>query len=339
MYSNKGDTMEILNLDSVITNVSDLYRSYVFRNGFAFTAINEPANVYDAIVIRNPSKCECWTPKQAFSSHTLEEHIEFINRHRIEKALIIAEDISFLMQCPTLKYLSIVPSDSAPEKFDYSPLYEMPEINWLDCRMKYGGPLEHLSTKIDCSRINGLKELYVRGNGCLNYNKVESLEKLYFSDYKGLKDLRSISQSKVLKMLRFVSCSFSSLDGLEDYPNLQSLDIWYNRKITDISALERSSKSLRGLTIENCPKITDFSVLSSLVNMEALSLEGNNEIPNLRFLNNMKKLKFFINTMNITDGDLTPCLSIPYVNIKGRKHYNYQNKDLPKNADPKGFIV
>ena len=331
--------MEKLNLDSVITEFSDLYRSYIFRNGFAFTAINEPANVYDAIVIRNPSNCDCWTPKQAFSSHTLEEHIDFVNCHKIEKALIIAEDISFITQCSTLKYLNIVPSDSAPEKFDYSPLYEMPEINWLDCRMKYGGPKEHLSTKIDCSRINGLKELYVRGNGCTNYNKVESLEELYFSDYKGLDDFRSISQSKILKKLRFVSCSFSSLDGIEDYPNLQSLDIWYNRKLANVSALKEIAGNLRGLSIENCPKISDFSVLSSLNNLETLSLEGNNEIPSLRFLNDMKKLRFFNCTMNITDGDITPCLSVPYVNIKGRKHYNYQNKDLPKNADPKGFIV
>ena len=331
--------MEKLNLDSVITDFSDLYRSYIFRNGFAFAAINEPANVYDAIVIRNPSSCDCWTPKQAFSSHTLEEHIDFVNCHKIEKALIIAEDISFITQCPTLKYVNIVPSDSAPEKFDYSPLYEMPEINWLDCRMKYGGPKEHLSTKIDCSRINGLKDLYVRGNGCLNYNKVESLEKLYFSDYKGLDDFRGISQSKILKKLRFVSCSFSSLDGIEDYPNLQSLDIWYNRKLANVSALKEIAGNFRGLSIENCPKISDFSVLSSLNNVEALSLEGNNEIPSLKFLNDMKKLRFFNCTMNIKDGDLTPCLSVPYVNIKGRKHYNYQNKDLPKTVDSKGFIV
>ena len=58
--------MEKLNLDSVITDFSDLYRSYIFRNGFAFTAINEPANVYDAIVIRNPQIAIVGLPNKHF---------------------------------------------------------------------------------------------------------------------------------------------------------------------------------------------------------------------------------------------------------------------------------
>ena len=45
----------------------------------------------------------------------------------------------------------------------------------------------------------------------------------------------------------------------------------------------------------------------------------------------MKKLKTFILDMNVLDGDLTPCLDIPYVTcIRDRRHYNLKDSDLPK---------
>jgi Leucine-rich repeat (LRR) protein len=321
---------EDLALDAVITNVLDLGKGYVYRHGFVFNAIDEPANVYDGIVLRNPSTCNCWSPKLPFSPHSLEDHIEFINRYNIEKALIIAEDLSFITACPTLKYLRIMPADTASQGFDYSPLYDMPEIRSLDCYTRYGGYNEHLSTTIDASQIRGLRTLYVRGEGCLNFDKIETLETLSISNYNKLEHLRGLSQSKGLKKLNFVSCNFKSLDGIENLPNLQTLRISYNRKLSNISALEGVRESLTRLTFGACPKITDFSVLSSLSGLEALTLEGSNSLPSVEFLNNMKNLWFFINTMIIENGDLTPCLSIPYVDIKGRKHYNYKNKDLPK---------
>ena len=38
--------------------------------------------------------------------------------------------------------------------------------------------------------------------------------------------------------------------------------------------------------------------------------------------------------MNVLDGDLTPCMKIPYVYCeRNRKHYNLKNKDLPRTVD------
>ena len=329
--------LENLYLDEVITSVWDLSNGYVFRNGFAFTSIDEPTNVYDAIIIRHPVKCNCWSPKTAHSYISPEEHIELINKHKIEKAKIIAEDISFITQCPSLKYLDIIPADTAPNNFDYSPLYAMPEIRSLCCRTLYGGSSEPFSTTVDLSKINGLRLADV-GKGCLNFEKATSLERIHFSGYKELKDLKKLCNCKELKRLTFLSCSLKSLDGAENLPKLQGIDVWYNRQICDISALRGCAESLRWLSLQNCPKITDFSYLSVLKNLEAVSLEGNNDLPDVDFLRNMKNIKWFICTMNVINGDLTPCLSVPYVDIKGRKHYNLKNKDLPKNGDKRGFI-
>ena len=72
-------------------------------------------------------------------------------------------------------------------------------------------------------------------------------------------------------------------------------------------------------------------ILEELENLEYLWLTGSNSLPDLRFLKKMKKLKTFILDMNVLDGDLTPCLDIPYVTcIRDRRHYNLKDSDLPK---------
>ena len=331
--------MNNLYLNEVITSVTDLSNHYVFRDGYAFTSIDEHTNVYDAIIIRFPPRAQRETTRMPVMGHSPEEHIALINEYKLEKAKIIAEDISFIRRCPTLKYLDIAPADTAPQNFDYSPLYEMPEIHSLTCQTHYGGLREPFSTTVDCARIRGLKDLFVRGTGYLNVDRVETLENLFVSSYPKRRNLNGLVSGKHLKKLTFLSCNFESLDGIEAFSHLQSLNIWYNRTLSDISALHHTAPSLRGLSIENCPKITDFSALSSLTRMEALSLEGKNDIPDLNFLNHMKSLRFFTCTMNVADGDLTSCLSVPYVDIRGRKHYNLKNKDLPKQADPRGFSL
>ena len=71
--------------------------------------------------------------------------------------------------------------------------------------------------------------------------------------------------------------------------------------------------------------------LEELENLETLYLEGNNSIPNLKFLDKLKNLQVFGFDVNVEDGDLSPCLRLPTVwCYQGRRHYNLKNKDLPK---------
>ena len=89
--------------------------------------------------------------------------------------------------------------------------------------------------------------------------------------------------------------------------------------------------TLKTLCINKCSKIEDFSVLAELENLERLELMGNNRLQNLDFLKRMKNLKSFIFEYDVLDGDLKLCLDIPTVYCdKNRKHYNLNDKDLPK---------
>lgn len=302
------------------------------REGFVFTAVDEPSNVLDAIVIRNPEHCNCWCPKKSFSKHSLEKHIEFINKYNIEKAFITADDIRFIARCPSLKYLYIVPSDTAPEHFDYSPIYELPEIVYMDCATSYGGAIEPHHTTIDYSKIKGVRKAWIKGTGHDNYEKALSLTVLRIGNDKVSNDLSRISSLYNLKSLWLCECSIKSLNEISKLREIQDISLAYCRSLRNISELVLVADSLRSLSIEICPQLTDLSVLSSLVNLEHLRLKGNTELPNLNFLSEMKNLKTFSFTMNVLDGDLSRCMDIPYVYCaKNRKHYNYNDKNLPKN--------
>lgn len=312
-------------------NQNDLAKGYSIRDGYVFTAFDR-SNIHDAIVIRKPETADSWTPKLGMSSRTVSEHIDYVNGNKIVKAVIIAEDISFICQCPSLKCLRIIPSDTSGDGFDFSPLYDIPSIKKLECHTTYGTCGMHKST-IDYSCIGEIDELVIPdGQGSINYNRIPSLRSLTIADASGKEgDLRDFFCSSHLEKLSLLQCRIRSLNGLERSSAIQSVELSYLRSLSDISALEYAMSTLTSLTIENCPKISDFSVLSSLYALEHLELYGGNTLPNLKFITGMGKLKTFAFSMDVADGDLTPCLTIPYTySQKNRKHFNLKDSELSK---------
>lgn len=325
----------MINFEETITDYSIIAQRYILREGFVFTAVTFPGVVYDAIVIKYPRDVPCFSPRMAGSAHSLEEHIDFINKYKIEKALIIANRIDFITKCPTLKHIRIIPADSAGNEFDYSPLYEMPEIKSLHCSTVYGFK-EEFSTSIDYSKVAGIEDFSVSGLGHKNYNIIKTLKSLGVSGYNK-DDLTDMFSSSILDTLTLIQCKVKSLEGLQRSKKMQCLYLYYNRSLQDITSLRKVKKTLRALRIENCPKIDDFSVLGELENLELLELSGNNSLPDLSFLKTMKNLKTFIFSMNVLDGNLIPCLTLSYArSLKNRKHYNLKDADLPKGQYVRG---
>lgn len=319
----------MVNIEEVITDSRILANRYILRNGFPFTAITHPANVYDAIVVKYPQTVPCFSSRINGSSHSLEEQVEFINRYRVEKALIIAENIDFVTMCPTLRHLRIVPADSAADEFDYSPLYKLPQIKSLQCSTIYGFR-EEFSTTIDCAKINGLENIHITNSRYKNINAVKTLKGLSLSNYEK-RDMSEAFCSSILDTLSIFQSKITALEGIQKSQKMQCLYLYYNRSLQDISALRKVKTTLKALRIENCPKINDFSPLGELENLELLELSGSNELSSLGFLIKMKNLKTFIFNMNVKDGDLTPCLDLSYVySEKNRKHYNLKDTELPK---------
>lgn len=289
--------------------VDILQEGYIERERFIFSAFSDLPNVYDTIVIRNPEHADVETPVLGVSTRTLEEHIALINKYKLEKAIIIAESIEFIRRCPSLKYIQVIPA-LKENKFDFSPLYDMPEIKSLVCQTQYGDKEQFLGF-VDYAKIRGIIDLGVSGKGHFNYCELNGLEDLCISDNKEHVDLIEIGNNCNLKDLTLLQCSIKTLRGIENIRQLENLSLWHDRFLYDISHLSNLSDSLKVLSIQNCSKIQDFSCLSELENLEYLELYGKNVLPDLSFLKMMKRLKMFSFDMEVQDGDLGLCMEIP----------------------------
>lgn len=277
---------------------------------------------------------------------TLETTLTYIKKHRVCKAFLCGiEDYSFLAECTSVKHLKICFQRSEPTlnnkvdstekritKYDLSVLYLMPELKSISLVDDYDMKGQ-IKAKIDLGRISQI-ELYDGPASYLhNLNHAYSLKSLVLR--RGYR-AKNITEIKELKFLDTFLCDFSSLEsleGCEDLQRLQCMYLSYNRRLFDISSIAQIAKSLKALRIENCPNIKDFSALKKLENLELLELSGSNVLQDLSFLNFMKNLKTFIFSVNVADGDISPCLRIPYVYLeKNRRHYNLKESDMPKGA-------
>lgn len=328
MESRKEILSAMNTLHDVIKDSRIFSQGYIIRDGFPFTCVVSPANVYDAILVK-PKGQRSFSPRYPVQlEYTVKDYIAFINKHRLEKAVIINDSIDFLADCPTLRFVEIIPSNSAGDGFDYSPLTRCPELKHVHCYTNYGPHFSnHTTVTYSDQRIASLC-LYEGGH--LHADRVQGVQKLALFENKE-KQLAGLPLTDTLEILDITNCSFRSLDGLEKTSNLRDVRLYYNRTLSDISALRHAKDSLVRLIIENCPRITDMSILPEFEQLQELFLLGSKPVPNLQFLRQMKNLKVFFFSVPVEDNDLTPCLNIPHVRCRqNRRGYNLKDEDLPK---------
>lgn len=283
----------------------------------------------DHLVVLSPFDVVWEGPVLARSRKTLDEHVQYIRENQLEKVFVVAEDISFLRRCPSITSAIIIPAYSAA-KFDYSPLYDMPNLKELICQTVYGYK-EDLRADVDYSHFPSLQFVYASGaKGHRNLESVKGLRHLYLG--QGQPASKTLIEFDFSTLTEFDLCQspIRSLQGIEQAACLKKLSLSYCRSLEDVNALVSIGETLTSLEIVSCGKIKDFSWLYHLPNLENLVLFGSNNLTNLSFLASMPNLKSFRFKMNVLDGDLSLCKNVPYVYCKNRRHYNLKNEDLPK---------
>ncbi len=203
----------------------------------------------------------------------------------------------------------------------------------MECKTLEYLQIESLQATLDLSQFPKLREY--RGdwsNKLKSVTKIESLEFLLLSGYKPRsKDLTELSELKNLKSLELVQGNMTSLNGIECLSQLIFLGCYYQRNLSDISALAIGNQQLKQVDFESCKKIQDVGqVVSKLPAIEHLSLDKCGELDNINFLKTIPSLRrVVIMGMNILNGDLNPIIeseNIICASLDNKKHY------LPKPA-------
>lgn len=186
--------------------------SYVeMINGFEFVPFHYPFYERKAIKITDDFK-------------SMEAYQAFIQKNNIDQAEIVTRDLRILQHFPMLKHLRIFASTEAQPPFDFSPLYDMPEVVSLFCRSTYGNRHQYTS-EVDYSRIQGLVELAVDVNkGARNFSQIQTLKSLRIGGFTGAnRDLTDMFQSELLDTMRIAQCGIHSLNRLSRAKELQCL--------------------------------------------------------------------------------------------------------------------
>lgn len=105
----------------VITENRALSAGFLFRGDYLFAPM-QTANVFDAIVVKIPQDASCSSPQYPAARRPPHDCISVIKQYGLTKAIVIADELSFLRACPSLTDLVVIPADKAAVPFDFTPL-------------------------------------------------------------------------------------------------------------------------------------------------------------------------------------------------------------------------
>lgn len=156
-----------------------------------------------------------------------------------------------------------------------------------------------------------------------NLDKCITLENLRLYYFKGI-DLQCFSKLKKLVKLELFNTNIKSLNGIQNYMSLESIEVANARYLVDFTDLKQCPK-LKKLSLSNCKKINNLDFLFELEEIEEIFLENCGEIDTIKPLNSLPNLKNVYLTMStkIIDGDLTPLIGKKVI-VSNHKHYSHK---------------
>lgn len=147
-------------------------------------------------------------------------------------------------------------------------------------------------------------------------------------------DFSNLPDVPGLKSLVINFSNSETIAGLEKYPCLERLELYYVSKMKTISGIETLG-GLDLLSIFNAKKTADFSEIGRLSNIETLRLCDCGDIPDIKFISGMSMLKSFsFDGSSIIDGDMRPLLEheppLEFVGFNNKRHYSHSWEDVCK---------
>ena len=260
------------------------------------------------------------------SSDTIEEDMLFLKKNNV-KGVIISNDNGYKLNhvdfFKTYDFIEIVIISLYLET-DYSAIHYLKKLKVLSLNI-----LCKDNQAIDFSCFPELVTC------CFNWRaktkflfECTSLEDLSLSKFKGA-NLENFKNLENLKWLQIYQSSIENLNGIENLYNLERLDLYGNRKLVSFVGIGHL-RVLKQLKVSSCKGLNDLDEFSSLENLEKLEINNCGDIKSLLPIKGLKKLNElkFLESTNIVDGNLSPCIGMKDIFFQNRKHYNYTYQEL-----------
>ena len=191
--------------------------------------------------------------------------------------------------------------------------------------LKYLGLADNKKDIIDLSNFPKLESLACDYSWRLK--KIETcinLKSLGLTGYKSKsKDLSELPFFLQLEKFFLFRTDIVSMQGINHFVNLKTLEIFGASKLEAISPLRDLSNSLEEIQVEQCKKVNDFESLGKVKSLKKIILSESGEMKTLSFIKELPNLEFisFWGT-NVLDGNIKYCEGINYVGFDNKKHYN-----------------
>lgn len=171
------------------------------------------------------------------------------------------------------------------------------------------------SKNIDFSRFPKLRGIGVEltAYSYKTLSTISSLESIRITNKFKENDISIFSRNKKLKFLMLRGSKITSLKGLENFEELECLELYHNNYITSLEGItEKHNKTLKEISIYTAPKLFYVNeYLSKLPKIEHLQLVCK-KVDSFKFLDNLTNLKLLgihNKVSEVEDGNKEPLLN------------------------------
>jgi hypothetical protein len=262
-----------------------------------------------------------------FSSRTLIIE-EMLNQDRIDGFFMGAAEkftenaYDFSLKWRHLKAIGIQNSPNV----DLGFLSNIPNLEFFG--------IDETNSSLDFRGLQNLRILSTPWHKKLFKNpELSNLERLSLWKFKSAtNDLNDFPQCSQLQQLALTQGTITSLNGISRFSKLNDITLNNLTKLEYLGALDLPE--LKVFRADTCKKLTDHEELGACLSLEDLDLHRCGNMKSVEFIKNLKKLKSFrFMETEITDGDLSPLLSLEDVYFTEKKHYSHKTKNFNQTMD------
>jgi protein phosphatase 1 regulatory subunit 7 len=227
------------------------------------------------------------------------DDISFLENHKSIRGLVIPDgthiDISGIECLTGLRYISI---SGNRQPIDYSVFPELEEAR---------GSWHHKVVLSDkCRKLRHLCLWHYRPAG---------------------HDLTNLPYVPNLEFLGLIQSPIESTIGIGRFMKLKQLELCQLPRLTTLCDME--SLPIEIAEVQNCKRLQNLDYFGSVKTLRRLICSHCGAIPSLDFIRGLGRLEHFtFLDVDVSDGDMTPCLRVPYTAFTDKRHFSHTMQQM-----------